>query len=57
MTDSQASMEHKILYDLWFEYASALVERVIAACELSDEKAAVMRQIYLRPNDYRIVVK
>ena len=47
----------EILYDLWFEYASALVERVIAACELSDEKAAVVRQIYLRPNDYRIVVK
>jgi hypothetical protein len=50
-------MEQKILYDLWFEYASALVERVIEVCALSDEKAAVVRQIYLRPNDYRIVVK
>jgi len=50
-------MEQKILYDLWFEYASTLVERVIEICELSDEKAAVVRQIYLRPNDYRIVIK
>jgi len=52
-----ASMEQKILYDLWFDYASALVERVIQICELSDEKAAVVRQIYLRPNDYRIVIR
>jgi hypothetical protein len=50
-------MEQTILYDLWFEYATALVEQVIQICDLSDEKAAVVRQIYLRPNDYRIVIK
>ena len=51
------NIEQKILYDLWFEYASALVEQVIQICELSDEKAAVVRQIYLRPNDYRVVIR
>ena len=55
--DGEVSMEQTILYDLWFEYATALVEQVIQICDLSDEKAAVVRQIYLRPNDYRIVIK
>ena len=55
--DGWVSMEQTILYDLWFEYATALVEQVIQICDLSDEKAAVVRQIYLRPNDYRIVIK
>ena len=55
--DPQNRLAQKILYDLWFEYASALVERVIEVCDLSDEKAAVMRQIYLRPNDYRIIIR
>jgi hypothetical protein len=54
--DPYDTLAQEILYDLWFEYAEALVEKVIAICELSEEKAEVVRQIYLRPNDYRVVI-
>jgi hypothetical protein len=44
------------LYDLWYEYATALVDRVIEVCALSPEKAELLKQIYLRPNDFLVEI-
>ena len=45
---------NQVLYDLWYEYAERLFEKVVIACQLSEEKIEVLRQIYLRPNDYKV---
>ena len=50
-------MAEKVLYDLWYEYAERLVEEVIKACNMTGDQALAFRQIYLRPNEFMVVVK
>ena len=58
--DNMGNMDNinaqEVLYDLWFEYAERLFNKVVALCQLSEEKIEVLRQIYLRPNDFQIVI-
>ena len=49
-------LTQEVLYDLWYEYAEQLFNKVVTACQLSEEKIAVLRQIYLRPNDFQVVI-
>jgi len=49
-------LAESFLYDMWYDYASALVDRVIEVCNLSPEKAEALKQIYLRPNDFVIEI-
>jgi len=44
----------QVLYDLWYEYAERLFNKVVTACQLSEEKIEVLRMIYLRPNDFKV---
>jgi hypothetical protein len=46
----------KVLYDLWYEYAERLFKRVIEICEIDEEREEVLRQLFLRPNDFVIVI-
>jgi len=46
-----------LLYDLWYTYSERLFERVVEVCVLSPEQVEALRQIYLRPNDFLVVVK
>ena len=50
-------MAEKVLYDLWYEYAERLVEEVIKACNMTGDQALAFRQIYLRPNEFMVVIK
>jgi hypothetical protein len=49
-------LAQKVLYDLWYEYAEQLLERVIDVCGLTDDQASVLRQVYLRPNGFAVEV-
>jgi len=49
-------LTQEVLYDLWYEYAERLFHKVVALCHLSEEKIEVLRQIYLRPNDFQVVI-
>jgi len=49
-------LAQKVLYDLWYEYAEQLLERVIEVCGLTSDQAAVLRQIYLIPNGFAVEV-
>ena len=44
----------QVLYELWYEYAERIFEKVVIVCQLSEEKIEVLRQIYLRPNDFKV---
>ena len=44
----------QVLYDLWYEYAERLFNKVVTTCQLSEEKIEVLRLIYLRPNDFKV---
>jgi hypothetical protein len=46
----------EVLYNLWYEYAERLFNKVVILCQLSEEKIEVLRQIYLRPNDFQVVI-
>jgi len=50
------NLAQEVLYDLWYEYAEQLFNKVVAVCQLSEEKIAVLRQIYLRPNDFQVII-
>jgi hypothetical protein len=46
----------RVLYDLWYEYAERLFKRVIEVCEIDAEREEVLRQLFLRPNDFIIQI-
>jgi hypothetical protein len=54
--DDDYQLAQKVLYDLWYEYAEQIVERVIKVCGLTEDQAAVVRQIYLIPNGFAVEV-
>ena len=54
--DTDFQLAQKVLYDLWYEYAERLLERVIEVCDLTEEQASALRQIYLRPNGFAVEV-
>jgi len=49
-------LAQKVLYDLWYEYAERLFERVVEVCGLTEDQVVVLRQIYLRPNGFAVEV-
>jgi len=54
MNTSYEKVAEDVLYELWYQYAESLVERVIEVCGLEPEKAEILRQLYLRPNDFLV---
>jgi hypothetical protein len=46
-----------LLYELWITYAEKLLERVIAAVDLTPEQVNALRRVALRPNDFIIQVE
>ena len=56
MNTSCDKIAEAFLYELWYEYAESLVERVIEVCGLEPEKAEILRQLYLRPNDFSVEI-
>lgn len=47
----------ELLYELWIQYAEKLLEKVIKITELSKEQAEALRRVYLRPNDFAVIVE
>jgi hypothetical protein len=56
MNISYEKIAEEVLYELWYEYAESLVERIIKVCELGPERAEIIRQLYLRPNDFLVEI-
>jgi hypothetical protein len=56
MNISYEKVAEEVLYELWYEYAESLLERVIKICDLGPEKAEILRQLYLRPNDFSVEI-
>jgi len=49
-------LEQRVLYELWYNYAEQLFNQVVQVCQLSEEKIELLRQIYLRPNDFQVAI-
>jgi hypothetical protein len=47
----------QVLYDLWYEYAERLFKRVMEVCEIDKEREEVLRQLFLRPNDFVVEIR
>ena len=56
ITMDDTKLTQEVLYNLWYEYAEQLFNKVVTLCQLSEEKIAVLRQIYLRPNDFQVII-
>ena len=52
--DQQAE---QVLYDLWYDYAERLFKRVMEVCEIDKEREEVLRQLFLRPNDFVVEIR
>jgi hypothetical protein len=42
----------RIMYELWYEYATRLLERVVEVCELDKDQEQALRELFLRPNQF-----
>lgn len=42
----------RLLYELWYEYATRLLERVVEVCELDKDQEQALRELFLRPNQF-----
>jgi hypothetical protein len=43
-----------LLSFVWFEVAKQVVKRAIEVYGLTEEQAAAIRTVFLRPNDFRV---
>ena len=43
-----------LLSFVWFEVAKGIVKRAVEVYGLTEEQAAAIRTVFLRPSDYRI---
>ncbi len=53
---SYEQQAEQAIYNLWYEYAERLFKRVMEVCEIDAEKEEVLRLLFLRPNDFRIII-
>jgi len=53
-------MEHiaqNIIYELWFSVAESIFKKVCEVTELDQEQIDALREVALRPNDFKIQVE
>lgn len=43
---------HRLLYEWWYTYSQRLVDRIVEVCELTPDQEALIRRMYLKPNDF-----
>ena len=41
-----------LLYELWFQYAERLFERVVEVCDLDKDQEQALKELFLRPNQF-----
>lgn len=46
-----------ILYEWWYSVAESIFHRVCEITELDEEQKTALRQLALRPNDFRINIE
>ena len=49
---NSAPLGSAVLSFVWFEVAKGVVKRAIEVYGLTEEQAAAIRTVFLRPNDY-----
>lgn len=47
----------QVLYDLWYDYVERLFKRVMEVCEIDKEREEVLRQLFLRPNNFVVEIR
>ena len=52
-----ASLGSALLSFVWFEVAKGVVKRAIEVYGLTEEQAAAIRTVFLRPNDFRVTAE
>jgi len=50
-------LAEQVLYDLWYDYAERLFKRVMEVCDIDKEREEVLRQLFLRPNDFIVEIR
>jgi len=46
-----------ILYEWWYSVAESIFQRVCEITELDEDQKEALRQLALRPNDFRIKIE
>jgi len=46
----------KLLNTIWYTVAQRIVERIIEATQLDDDRAAALRRSALRPMDFQVMI-
>jgi hypothetical protein len=51
------NIAENIIYELWFSIAESIFKRVCKITELDDEQINALKQVALRPNDFRVEIE
>ncbi len=54
---NSASLGSALLSFVWYEVAKSVVKRAIEVYGLTEEQAAAIRTVFLRPNDFRVTAE
>jgi hypothetical protein len=46
-----------LLYEMWFQYADRLFQRIVEVCELDKDQEQALRELFLRPNQFVVESK
>ena len=46
-----------VLYNMWFTVAEKIFKRVVQVTQLDEEQVRALKQVCLRPNDFRILIR
>jgi hypothetical protein len=55
--DSRITEGLELLESIWFSLACRVVEAAIRVYKLNAEQAAALREVYLKPNQFRVLLE
>ena len=53
-TEMDSVLGGSLLSVVWYEVAKSIVNRAVEVYGLTEEQAAALRTVFLRPSDYRV---
>ena len=57
MNDSRVDEGIEMIQSMWYGTAIQIVNMAIRVYKLNSEQAKALKEVYLRPNDYRVVLR
>ena len=57
MNDSRVDEGLEMIQSVWYGVAIQIVNMAIRVYKLNPEQAKALKEVYLRPNDYRVALR